>query len=278
MSSTQIHLIDPCAGMVLVIGSDGSRLLYGSRFGAGTANEILQRLFEVLEDGKIDYFVHSGFDADGPVTAADITDMFPIETCLEPEGEGFALPQIYENFRAEREVETLEPDDVWELGDTQVRIIAGPHGRETAEGRLRPVGIHVSHGEDPAGGSVLCTGPLNGLDWLDLGEATAEQFRSDVLIVDGRFPLDIILTARDRGLVSADPLRWIAPRTVLLGADPDGENKLRVAARELYGHIVTRHPGGRGLVELSGKAWISLTLDGTNADLVQEQRALGKVA
>ncbi len=172
----------------------------------------------------------------------------------------------------------MEPDDIYELGETQVRIVASPGGRDTPEGRLRPVALHVSHGEEAQGGSVLCTGAMSGLDWLDLGEELTSQFRADVLIIDGRQPLEVILTSRERGLVSADPLRWIAPKTVLLGADPDGENKLRVAARELYGHICRRHPGGSGLIELSGRAWTGLTLDGTDAALSQETRALGKVA
>lgn len=278
MSTTQIHLLDPCAGMVLVVGSDGTRLLYGSQAGLGSSNELLQRLFEVLEDGKIDYFVHPGIETDGAVSVSDITDMFPVGTCLEPAGDGFAVSQRYANFRGDREVDTLEPDDVYELGDTQVRIVASPHGRDTAEGRLRPVALHVVHGEGATGGGLLCTGAMNGLDWLDLGEDVVRQFQADALIVDGRHPLDIILTARDRGLVSADPLRWIAPRTVLLGADPDGENKLRVAARELFTHIARQNGGGAGLVELSSKAWTGLTLDGTAAAIDTEARALGKVA
>ncbi len=278
MSTTQIHLLDPCAGMVLVVGSDGSRLLYGSQAGLGSSNELLQRLFEVLEDGKIDYFVHPGVETEGAVGVADITDMFPVETCLEPAGEGFAVSQLYANFRADRETDTLEPDDIYELGETQVRIIASPHGRETPEGKIRPVALHVAHGEEAVGGSILCTGAMNGLDWLDLGEETVRLFQADTLILDGRHPLDVILTARDRGLVSADPLRWIAPKTVLLGTDPDGENKLRVAARELYGHIARQNGAGAGLVELSPKAWTTLTLDGTVAKIENEARALGKVA
>ena len=278
MSTTQIHLLDPCAGMVLVVGSDGTRLLYGSQIGIGSANEVLQRLFEVLEDGKIDYFVHTGIETEGAVSVGDLTDMFPVGTCLEPAGEGFAMSQLYTNFRAEREVDTLEPDDIYELGETQVRIIASPHGRDTAEGKLRPVALHVAHGEEATGGSLLCTGAMNGLDWLDIGEDAARLFQADVLVIDGRHPLDVILTARDRGLVSAEPLRWIAPKTVMLGTDPEGENKLRVAARELYGHFARQNPGGSGLVELSVKAWTSLTLDGATAKFDTEPRALGKVA
>ena len=275
---TQVHVIDPCGGMVLVIGTDGTRLLYGSQIGIGTTNEILQRLFEVLEDGKINYYVHPGVESDGAVKVEDISEFFPVDVCLELETTGDDVSAVYRNFRAERTIETLASDDIYELGETQIRVIGGATTRPSGEGMVRPVALHVSHGEEPSGGAVLCPGAMNGLDWLELGEEAVRAVQSDCLILDGRHPLDSILTSRERGLVSADPLRWIAPRTILLGQDPDGENKLRIASRELYGHIARQHPGGDGLIEMSNKAWVSLTLEGSKAELVKESRVVGKVA
>jgi hypothetical protein len=275
---TQVHVIDPCAGMVLVIGTDGTRLLYGSQIGIGSTNEVLQRLFEVLEDGKINYYVHPGVETDGVVKVEEIAEFFPVDVCLELESTGDDVSPIYRNFRAERTVETLAPDDIYELGDTQIRVVGGSTPRSSGEGIVRPVALHVSHGEEPAGGAVLCPGAMNGLDWLELGEDVVQALQADCLVLDGRHPLDSILTSREKGLVSADPLRWIAPRTILLGQDPDGENKLRIASRELYGHIARQHPGGDGLVEMNNKAWLSLTLDGTRAEIVRESRVAGKAA
>lgn len=278
MKTTQVHLIDPSNGMVLVTCADGARVVFGSQIGIGTQNEVLQRLFEVLEDGKIDYFVHTGVEPEGSVAIADIDQFFGIQQCLERSGGGIDWPQPYVNFRGERTVETVDADDVMEFGATQIRLLAAKAPRPTSEGNVRPVALRVSHGEDVVESAVLCPGATNGLDWLDIAEEAVETYASACLVIDGRRPLDMIVTARQKGMVSADHLRRMRASTVLLGSDPDGDNDLRVAARELYGHFARQNPGGSGLVEVKSSAWLTVTLDGKTASLETEQRAIGKVA
>lgn len=274
MSSTQVHLIDPCGGMVLVLCEDGSRVLFGNRIGIGNTNDVLQRLFEVLEDGAIDYFVHAGIDIEGIVGAEDITEFFPVKNCLELAGD-VDYPQPYLNFRAEREIETVERDDVMEFGGTSIRLLAAqtPH-----EGKLRPVVMHVAHGEGETARSVLCAGMSTGVDWLEMGELPAEDLKADCLIVDGRRPLDLIVTTRPQGMVNAAHLRAIAPKTVVLGADAGGAQELRLAARELFSHFARLSPGGDGLLEVSKDAWFSIALETGVLRADKEPRAIGKVA
>jgi hypothetical protein len=278
MAATQVHLIDPCGGLILVLCADGSRVLFGNQIGIGSTNDVLQRLFEVLEDGAIDYFVYAGMDSEGAVSAADITEFFPVKSCLELTGEGVEYPQSYLNFRGDREVETVERDDVMEFGDTRIRLIAATATHVMPEGKLRPVVMHVTHGEGEAAVSVLCAGMTNGVDWLEMNTFPAEDLRADCLIVDGRRPLDLIVTTRPQGLVSAAHLRTIAPRTVVLGADAGGTQELRVAARELFAHFARMNPGGDGVIEVKKNAWFALMLDHGRLKSEQEPRAIGKVA
>jgi hypothetical protein len=277
MAATQVHLIDPCAGMILVLCADGSRVLFGNQIAIGNTNDVLQRLFEVLEDGVIDYFVHAGMDADGALGPEDITEFFPVKSCLELVGDGFDYPQSYLNFRGDREVETVEREDVMEFGDTSIRLMAAASPHVTAEGRFRPVVMHVSHGEEPSN-SVLCAGMSTGVDWLEMNAFPPDDLRAGCLIVDGRRPLDLIVTTRPQGMVNADHLRSIAPRTVVLGADPGLTQELRIAARELFSYFARMTPGGEGLVEVKKSAWFSLTLEGESLHSEQEPRAVGKVA
>jgi hypothetical protein len=278
MKTTQIHLIDPSAGMVLVTCADGSRVVFGSQVGIGTQNEVLQRLFEVLEDGGIDYFVHTGVEVEGSVSIAAIDEFFSVKQCMERACKDVDWPQAYVNFRGERSVELVEADDVMEFGETQIRLLAADAPRPTADGRILPVAMRVSHGEDNAASSVLCPGATNGLDWLDIAAGDVETFASAGLVIDGMRPLDMIVTARQKGMVSAEHLRLMKAGTVLLGANPDGENVLRVAARELYGHFTGQNPGGAGLIEVKASSWLTLHLDGKGARLEEEARPLGKVA
>src|SRR3954453_5429367 len=111
MSSTQIHIIDPSAALIMVLCADGTRVLFGTHAGGGTSNEIVQRLFEVLEDGNVDYLVHEGIEPQGTSIIEGLSEFFPIKTCLELEGEGFDTPQFYQYLRTDREVETLESSD-----------------------------------------------------------------------------------------------------------------------------------------------------------------------
>jgi hypothetical protein len=278
MSATQVHLIDPCAGMILVLCEDGSRVLFGNRIGIGTTNDVLQRLFEVLEDGAIDYFVHAGLDIDGTVGPEDITEFFPVKSCLELAGD-VDYPQPYLNFRAEREIETVERDDIMEFGLTNIRLMAAQTSPRGTESKLRPVVMHVTHGEGEEARSVLCAGMSTGVDWLDMAALPPEEVKADCLIVDGRRPLDLIVTTRPQGLVSAAHLRTIAPRTVILGADAGGgAQELRLAARELFGHFARMNPGGEGVVEVKKSAWFSLVLESGVLRTDQEPRAIGKVA
>jgi hypothetical protein len=276
MATTQVHLIDPCAGMLLVVCDDGARVLFGNQIGIGGTNDVLQRLFEVLEDGAIDYFVPAGMDAEGSVGPEDISEFFPIKNCLELSGQGDAFPQSYLNFRGDREVETVEPDDIMEFGETQIRLFAARQPHETPEGALRPVAMRVTHGTGEDACSLLCAGMTTGIDWLDIVEA--QDVSADALVIDGRRPIDVITTTREKGNVSAEPLRRIGPRTVVLGADAGGAAELRLAARELYTHVTRLNPGGNGLVEVRKSAWFTLTLSGGRIALDQEPRAVGKVA
>jgi hypothetical protein len=276
MATTQIHFIDPCGGMLLVVCDDGSRVLFGNQIGLGTTNDVLQRLFEVLEDGAIDYFVPAGMDSEGTVGPEDISEFFPVKNCLELAGQGDAYPQSYLNFRGEREVETVEPDDIMEFGETQIRLLAARTPHETTEGALRPVVMRVAHGTGDDARAAICAGMSKGTDWLEIMEA--EEITADCLIVDGRHPLDLIITTRPKGNVSADHLRKMGPRTVILGADAGGTHELRVAARELYGHMTRLNPGGDGLIEVKKTAWCSLSLGGDRLAIAQEPRAIGQVA
>lgn len=276
MATTQVHFIDPCAGMLLVVCDDGARVLFGNQIGIGTTNDVLQRLFEVLEDGGIDYFVPAGMDAEGTVGPEDISEFFPIKSCLELAGQGDGFPQSYLNFRGDRDVETVEPDDIMEFGETQIRLSASRQAHETSEGGLRAVVMRVSHGAGDDARSLLCAGMTTGLDWLDLVET--QDVAADALVIDGRRPIDVITTTRDTGNVSAEPLRRIGPRTVVLGADAGNATELRVAARELYTHVTRLNPGGDGFVEVRSSAWFSMTLSPEGLSLAQETRAVGKVA
>lgn len=277
MATTQVHLIDPCGGMILVLCEDGSRVLYGNQVAMGTTNDILQRLFEVLEDGAIDYFVHSGMDGEGTVGPEDIAEFFPVKNCMELVGEGIAYPQAYMNFKAELPVEMLEPDDIMEFGETRIRLFSARTPRELPEGALRPVVMRVTHGEGEGAPTLLCAGMTTGVDWLEIMEME-ENLGADCLVVDGRRPLDLIITTRPKGLVSADHLRRISPRTVVLGADPGNAGELRLAARELYSYFARLNPGGDGLVEVKKSAWFSLALDASRIAVTTEPRAIGKVA
>jgi hypothetical protein len=276
MATTQVHFIDPCGGMLLVVCDDGSRVLFGNQIGVGTTNDVLQRLFEVLEDGAIDYFVPAGMDSEGSVGPEDISEFFPVKCCLELSGQGDAYPQSYLNFRGEREVETVEHDDIMEFGETQIRLLAARTPHETPGGLLRPVVMRVTHGGGDDARSVICAGRTKGTDWLEIMEA--EEITADCLIVDGRHPLDLIITSRPKGNVSAEHLRKMAPRTVILGADAGGAHELRMAAREFFGHMVGLNPGGEGFVEVKKTAWCSLTAGSGRVAIAQEPRAIGKVA
>jgi hypothetical protein len=277
MATTQVHLIDPCGGMILVLCEDGARVLFGNQVALGTTNDILQRLFEVLEDGAIDYFVHSGVDGEGSVGPEDISEFFPVKNCMELIGAGVAYPQTYMNFKAELPVEMLEPDDIMEFGETRIRLFAARTPRDLPEGPLRPVVMRVTHGEGEHSTSLLCSGMTNGVDWLEIMDME-EDLKADCLVVDGRRPLDLIITTRPKGLVSADHLRRISPRTVVLGADAGNASELRLAARELYSYFARLNPGGDGLVEVKKTAWFSLTLDTGRIAVTTEPRAIGKVA
>ncbi len=277
MKPTQIHLIDPSLGMILVTCADGARVVFGSHVGIGSQNEVLQRLFEVLEDGQIDYLVHAGVETEAAVSISAIHEFFGVKACLERAGTGIAWPQAYVKFRAGREVETVEADDVMEFGETKIRLLSAAP-RAVPEGLVQPVALRVSHGDDNPASAAVCAGATNGLDWLDIIEGEEETFRSACLLLDGRRPLDMIVTARQRGMVSADPLRRLRASTVLLGADPEGENELRVAAREVYAHFTKASPGGAGLVEVKPNVWFTVTLDGRSVGVDREMRALGKVA
>ncbi|MEJ1938516.1 hypothetical protein WDZ92_50625, partial [Nostoc sp. NIES-2111] len=178
----------------------------------------------------------------------------------------------------ERTVEHVDAADGMEFGATQIRLLAPDAPRPTADGRILPVAMRVSHGEDNAASAVLCPGATNGLDWLDIASGDVETFASAGLVIDGVRPLDMIVTARQKGMVSAEHLKLMKPSTVLLGANPDGENALRVAARELYGHFARQTPGGAGLVEVKASSWLTLHLDGKGTRIEEEARPLGKVA
>lgn len=278
MATTQVHLIDPCGGMILVICEDGARVLFGNQIGLGTTNDVLQRLFEVLEDGSIDYFVPAGMDAEGSVGVEDISEFFPVKSCLEFAGVGDAFPQSYLNFRTDREIETVEADDIMEFGETRIRLVTARTPRDLPEGPLRPVVMVVTHGEGPGSTTVICPGMTNGVDWIEIAEADDANIQADCLIVDGRKPLDLIITSRAKGLVNAEHLRKIAPKTVVLGADADGAQEQRLAARELYNYFARMNPGGEGLVDVKKSAWLSLTMDNGRVGIAQEARAVGKVA
>lgn len=279
MSSTQVHIIDPSAALIMVLCADGSRVLFGTHAGGGTSNEIVQRLFEVLEDGSVDYLVHEGIEPQGTSIVEGLSEFFPIKTCLELEGEGFEIPQFYQYLRADREVETLEASDIFELGETQIRLLGAHVPHPESGSNSRAIAMLVTHGDGPTASSVLCCGATTGLDWLEIAKTLpADDYRAGCMIVDGRRPLDIVLTAPSRGHVTADHVRAIGASTIVLGADPDGASRLRLAARELYTHFAGLSEGGYDLVELNNRAWTALELNGTDVQIVREERPLSKVA
>ncbi|MCP8937829.1 hypothetical protein NK718_04825 [Alsobacter sp. SYSU M60028] len=273
MSATQIHIVDAAAGLILVVCSDGSRVLFGSHVGLGTPNEAVQRIFEILEDGAIDYFIHECAEPQGVPVIDALVEFFPVKMCLERTGADVDAPQFYRNIRGERRVETLDASEIYELGETQLRILQAEAARP---GRPhRPVALHVMHGEGRLASSAMCCGATSGLDWRDIA-ATDPDLQAACMIVHGSRPLDVVLTARDLGIASAEPLRAIAPSTVVLGADPGGATSLRGAARELYSHFARGN--GAGLVELTRAAWTTLVLDGDGVRIEREDRPMTKVA
>jgi hypothetical protein len=281
MPATQVHIIDPCAGgMILVQCEDGSRLLFGSSVMRGVHDEIVQHLFEVLEDGQIDYFVHAGVEPDGKLDLAELADYFPVKTCAELVGEGIAYPAPYLAFREGREIETLDPDDILEFGRTSVRVLGAPVGHPMAGGTWRPLALHVSHEREDGEGrtALLALGATGGLDWAGMFGTDAEELKADCLVVDGRRPLDIVITAGEKPEVSIDCLRRIAPSTIVLGADAGKQRELRNAARALYECFTRENAGGAGVIEMRGDAWISLVLDGETVKVESEPRPLGKAA
>jgi len=133
----------------MVLCADGSRVLFGTHAGGGTSNEIVQRLFEVLEDGSVDYLVHEGIEPQGTSIVEGLSEFFPIKTCLELEGEGFEIPQFYQYLRADREVETLEASDIFELGETQIRLLGAHVPHPESGSNSRAIAMLVTHGDGP---------------------------------------------------------------------------------------------------------------------------------
>ena len=278
MASTQVHIIDPCGGgLILVQCEDGSRVLYGSNVSAAGQQEVVQRIFEVLEDGKIDYFIHSGVEVDGKLDYAAIDEFFPIKACVELAGKDIQLPPSYLAFRGSRTVEMLEPDDVLGFGATNIRVFGAQSGRPMPGGVWRPIALHVSHETDAGTNALLALGHTGGLDWLAIEKELAEEMKADCLVVNGNLPLDIVITTGDRVEVSIDHLRAIGPRTVVMGAEHGSKNPLRKAAIDLYG-CFTRDHGGDPVLDMKKDSWLALKLDGQKVKTETEPRALGMAA
>jgi hypothetical protein len=276
MAATQVHIIDPCAGgMVVVMCEDGSRVLFGASVHGCTHNDIAQRLFEVLEDGQIDYFIHPGVDPEGRVDLSAINEFFPIKACVELAGNGIAYPQAYLDFRGSREVETMEIDDVLGFGKTSIRLIGAAEPRIIGGQPRRPVALHVAHEEDEdTVNAVVVLGATGGGDWRDAEALGADPAKAFCLVVDGRRPLDIVITTGDRPDVGVDHLAAIAPSTIVIGSAPSGTpDPLRGAARALY-DLFTRQTGdGHGVVEI-GAEWLGLIIDGSTLRFDREPRAV----
>ncbi|PSC02590.1 hypothetical protein SLNSH_23220 [Alsobacter soli] len=278
MASTQVHIIDPCGGgLILVQCEDGSRVLFGSNVQAAGQQEIVQRIFEVLEDGAIDYFIHSGVDVEGKLDYAAIDEFFPVKNFVELVGQDIEYPASYLAFRGSRPVEVLEPDDVLGFGATSVRVFGAPAGRPMAGGIWRPLALHVAHETEEGTNALLALGSTGGLDWLAIEKTLAEEMKADCLVVNGAHPLDIVITTGDRVEVSIDHLRRIGPKTVVMGAEHGSRSPLRSAALELYS-CFTRDNGGQPVIDMKKDSWLALKLDGLNVKTESEPRALGQAA
>jgi hypothetical protein len=281
MAATQVHIVDPCAGgMILVLCEDGSRVLFGSSVHNGNHNEIAQRVFEILEDGVIDYFIHPGIEPEGKIDLNGLAEFFAVKSCAELEGEGIRYPATYVAFREGREIETLEPDDVLEFGRTAIRVLGAPAGRAIDGGTWRPLALHVSHENEDgeARTCVLAMGATGGLDWMAMNQDVIADLRADCIFVDGRRPLDIVITTGTKTEVSIDLLRAIAPSSIIVGAQSGQNQELRSAALALYECFTRDNEGGAGVIEMTDDAWVSVVLDGVSARVAREPRALIKAA
>jgi hypothetical protein len=278
MTATQVHIIDPCGGgLVLVTCEDGSRLLFGSSAQMVSQQDVLQRMFEVLEDGAIDYYAHGGVESDSKLDLAAIDEFFPIKTCVEFAGTGVSYPPSYVAFRGDRPVEMLEADDVLGFGATNIRLFGATTPRTTDNGEWRPLALHVAH-EGPAGSNaLLALGATGGLDWIAIAKAVGEDLKADCVVVDGNRPLDIVITTGERVDVSIDHLRRIGPSMIVMGAESHSKSPLRKTAMELYS-CFTRENGGQSVIDVKKDGWLTLKLDGVSIKSEVEPRSIGQAA
>ncbi|WP_406856821.1 hypothetical protein ABEG18_04075 [Alsobacter sp. KACC 23698] len=278
MAATQVHIIDPCGGgLVLVACEDGSRVLFGSSAHLVSQHDVLQRLFEVLEDGAIDYYAHSGVETDNKLDLAAIDEFFPIKTCVEFVGSGVNYPPSYVAFRADRPVEMLEADDVLGFGATNVRLFGAAKPRPMDTGEWRPLALHVAHEEPTGSKAVLALGATGGLDWIAIAKAVGDDLKADCVVVDGNRPLDIVITTGERVDVSIDHLRRIGPSMIVMGAESHSKSPLRKTAMDLYS-CFTRENGGQSVIDMKKDGWLTLKLDGDGVRTEVEPRSIGQAA
>ena len=154
MSSTQVHIIDPSAALIMVLCADGSRVLFGTHAGGGTSNEIVQRLFEVLEDGSVDYLVHEGIEPQGTSIVEGLSEFFPIKTCLELEGEGFDIRNSTNIYARIAEVETLEAERRFRTRRNPDPAVGAQVPHPETGSKYRAIAMLVTHGDGPTASSV----------------------------------------------------------------------------------------------------------------------------